>query len=230
MAMNLEARDTSREQMLELLADVMLSDMRSPDVTPVNMWGITMNAARAVLSIGGGVAAYAHFPDPRQLYIPTRTNQYAVGWVRSNPKKGRLIVDYDHLADIETRDEEQKHHQADPTMHVLGVYFGKPFSQQELTLAFNACMERIDAGQKGVPSAWVERVYGAPPSAEVMDDLNRTHFEQHSNWLWGPAFEYTRTVKCDHEYGMFDSCPGCDHQQEMGLGPWAGMQTTNTEG
>lgn len=224
MAMNIKAADITREQMLELLADLSLTDIPPRSTIEFREWESTMLAARAVLSIGGGVAGYVRFKDPRQLYIPTRRNEYAIGWVRSNPKKGRLIVSYDHLADISTRDEDETRHQDDESTHVLGAYFGKPFTEDEIRDAFYACMERTDDGQKQVPAKWVTSVYGEPPAQAVYDNLDARLFSEHLDWFYGPGHRFARTVKCRHEYGLFDSCPGCDHDEEMGLGPWAGMK------
>lgn len=161
--------------------------------------------------------------EPDELRLPTMAHEFEIGWIRSNPPKGRLTIREEHLPDPETGKD-------DPLTHLIGIYRGEPFSGEEIMLSGQRHGWRVDAGQVGVPVEWTRRVYGDPPPAEVLENLNRRHFEQYSTWLWGPAHELARKTRCRHEYGMFDSCPGCDHDEEMGLGPWAGMQTTNTEG
>jgi hypothetical protein len=72
----------------------------------------------------------------------------------------------------------------------------------------------------------VRRVYGDPPTASVLANLDRRLFNQYYLWFYGPGRRFAYDVKCRHEYGMFDSCPGCDANEENFEGPWAGTEVS----
>lgn len=208
--------EITREQMLELLADVTFAGHfgASEDAIQADKtWHWVMRPAQITLDVGGAIGVYVRFDRPDQLTIPSGTYDYKVGYLRTKPRKGRLINHVDHYQPVGQ--------EADETTHIIGRYEGDPFTGDEIDAARMRAVERTYQECPGVPDTWVRRVYGDPPPTEVLANLNRRHFEQHSNWLWGPAHELARATRCRHEYGMFDSCPGCDHDEEMGLGPWA---------
>lgn len=202
MNMNPKVTDITREQMLDLLADVMLTHIPERSTYPFMEWAANLRAASAVLSIDGAVGVYVRFPEPDQVYIPTTGHGYELGWIRSHPEKNQMAVHWDHLANIETGEE-------DPATHPVGVYFGKPFTDQEIRDAFARRMSRLDSGQKEIPVEWVQRVYGRPPPAEVLEHPTARDVAMYSDWFWGPAYRILSTTDCGHGCNLTDSCSVC---------------------